>query len=148
MLLNIGLLFLVGIPTTFSDVYPDGKDRVICFHTPSPGERGTDVAMFDYADYTEKLFGYTAKIIIPDVEKNHHAIGLSKYVERFGVNVNFFKPDELLIYVDPREPPWKDYGAGPSFPYEAKRLGCHYVYSLKSGKRDTIPRFPEAFNHT
>lgn len=130
------------------DSYPKGKDRVICFHTRAPGERGTDVALYDYADYLEQLYGHTARIVIPDVEQNHKGVGLPKYVERFGSNVVFFKPDEISYIVDPREPPWKDICAGPNFPYEAKRLGCHFVYTLKSGKRDTVPRYPEAFNHS
>ena len=147
ILLSILLFCILQIASVGGEIYPQGKDRVICFHTAFMGERGTDVAIYDYADYTETMFGYTSKIITPDLKENHNGPGLSKYKTRFGDNVHFFPPDKIYIYVDPREPPWESLAAGPSFPFEAKKLGCHFVYTLKSGRRDSVPRYPEAFNH-
>ena len=37
----------------------------MCFYSNSACERGTEIAMFDYAHYVEKLFGMKSYIIFP-----------------------------------------------------------------------------------
>lgn len=115
--------------------------RTLCFHTFGAEERGTDVAIYDYADFSEALLGYKSLILLPDIPSAHNGLGLAKYKKRFGDQVVYFKPDIFL-----KENNQSDILTGESFPGEAKRLGCDFVYILKSGELHSVPYYPEAFN--
>lgn len=122
-----------------------GKDRVICFHTISACERGTDVAIYDYADFSESILGHTSVILIPDRPDARIGAGLPKYLKRFGNNTIFYKPD-VVAHLNDEKKMINELLPGKSFPMEAKRAGCDFVYTLKGGKKDSFPRYPEAFN--
>src|SRR5258708_40221556 len=68
----------------------------IAFHTNQLSLRGTEVAMYDYADYNEKLLGNESIVITkhPDVWKYSDPQAIQKFKERF--NVFFYKTNEDL----------------------------------------------------
>jgi hypothetical protein len=106
-------------------------------------ERGADVAIYDYADYNEKILGYKSMILIPDKPKCRNGASLPKYIQRFGVNgVVFYEPDKIpmgngKVALVP----------GKNLPIDAKKAGCDLIHILKSGDKLGIPRYPDAFNN-
>jgi hypothetical protein len=122
--------------------FPNQKNRTICFQTHDVSERGVDVAIFDYADYNEKLLGYKSLILIPDNTFCRNGASLPKLTKRFGSGVIFYKPDMVQL------PRGTKPLAGESFPSEAKKYGCDLIYIQKSGEKNSVPRFPEAFDNS
>ncbi len=134
-------LFLFGLWVVNSAAEVQKKQKVLCFNTHTVDERGTDVATFDYADFAEKIYGYTSKIIMPDAPSSHNGKGLSKYMKRFVNNTAFYKADSVSVNGK------MHHGVeGPSFPGECKRLGCDYVHVLKSGEKSSFPQYPQGFD--
>ncbi len=117
-------------------------NRTICFQSHDVNERGVDVAIFDYADYNEKILGYRSLMLIPDNPKARKGASLPKLIERFGDGVVFYKPDEYklssgkIILVP-----------GKNLPIDAKKAGCDLIYIQKAGDKLGVPRYPEAFNN-
>ncbi len=134
-------VFLLLATTFASFTRGEKESKILCFNSDSVSERGVDVAIYDYADYVESMYGYTSKIIMPDVPSSHKGTALSKYMKRFVNNTAFYKTETVLV--DGVEWPGMQ---GPAFPSECKKLGCDYVHLLKSGEKWTFPRYPEGFN--
>src|SRR5579859_3347765 len=59
----------------------------IAFHSNQISVRGTEVALYDYADYNEKLLGNTSIIISksPEVWPYSHEPAIEKFKNRFKV---------------------------------------------------------------
>ena len=67
--------------------------------------RGTEIAIFDYADYNEKILGNKSIIITRDYEKIKHEYDVdiqayNKFKNRFGV---FYYENQLNILVISKE---------------------------------------------
>lgn len=102
----------------------------ICFHENSPNERGTAVALFDYAHYAEKLLGHESHIILPSLsaERTDHTTALMKFQHRF--NVTFYDGPT----------------GGANLPIHAISQGCNMLYLIKSGYKSSTPAHPDAFS--
>ena len=70
------------------------RSRKICFYDNEPNGRGTANAMFDYADYTEKLWGHTAQMIFPDRSHSDYT-SLEKFKRRFNVTLYVAGPKSM-----------------------------------------------------
>lgn len=116
-----------------------GKDRTICFLVHESGE--AENVIYDYADYTESLLGYTSKILIPDHEINVKPINTKRFFQRFGNNTVTVKSEFVTIL---RKMEWRP---AKTLPTQARQHGCDYLYILKSGEDFSFPRYPEAFDH-
>lgn len=100
----------------------------ICFHVNRANERGTAIAIFDYANYAEKLLGYESHVIFPSKLEEEDTITLSKFKNRF--NVSFYDGNV----------------GNPNLPKHAINQSCNLVYLLKSGEKDSPAAFPDAFS--
>jgi hypothetical protein len=88
---------------------------VIAFHSNQLSVRGTEVALYDYAHYFEKLYSGRSIIITPKISQGHDARAASRFAQRF-----------------------------PVFPYESKdeldsilnREKVELLYSIKAGFKD------------
>jgi hypothetical protein len=89
----------------------------IAFHSNQIGLRGTEVAMYDYANYNETILGNKSIIISenPSLNQNSHTDAIAKFQSRFTVLFydNFCEVDELL-----------------------KPFGIDAIYFIKSGYND------------
>jgi hypothetical protein len=147
------------------------REVKICFYANTASERGTEIAMYDYADYAEKLLKMKSHIIFPRLlETSNHlsdngepgfefnGVGgagcrasLEKFRSRF--NVSFCGEaynDELYERVK------SEYASSesPNYPlcnnlaYEAKHnFGCDVLYLTKGGLIKHAPMHPDAFGH-
>ncbi len=116
------------------------KHHIVCFDAQNVNERGVDVAIYDFADFCEKYYNYTSKILIPDTHKARQGFGLSKYVSRFKENVVYYQLDEVVIDGNKYHIP------ETSFPQGAKNHSCEFVYTQKAGAQIHVPRYPQAFD--
>jgi hypothetical protein len=97
------------------------KYETFCFHDNEAGERGTQVAMFDYAEYSEKYFNVKSKIFFANDSSRLHAKPLKHFQDRFPV-----------ILYEMEEPQSKPVGG--RFMLEALlREGCDFLYVIKAG---------------
>lgn len=97
----------------------------ICFHENTATERGTAIAVYDYANYAEKLLGHESHVIFPS--KLEETIALTKFKNRF--NVSFY--DGVV--------------GGQNLPKHAVNQRCDLLYLIKSGEKASVPPFPDAF---
>ena len=92
------------------------KDIIIAFYTPQIDVRGTCVALFDYANYFERLYGGKSIILVPEECKSDQ-IAVFKFMNRFPVY--YFKDiegmEKLLLQYD-----------------------CNILYTIKYGKNDGL----------
>ena len=70
------------------------RSRKICFYDNEPNGRGTANAMYDYADYTEKLWGHTAHMIFPSRSHSDYT-SLEKFKSRFNVTLYVAGPKSV-----------------------------------------------------
>ena len=86
--------------------------KVVGFHSNELNERGTNVAMFDYAKYNEEILGNKSYILS---NANADLTALEKFKNRFEVFLynNFFECESF-----------------------AKEKNIEYVYYVKAGDRD------------
>lgn len=89
----------------------------ILFHENELNYRGTSIAMYDYADFNEKLLGNESFIAYHKHEKTNHIEGIEKFAKRFNV----------LAY--------EDFSEVDSF---IKKNGIDLFYAIKNGNRDGI----------
>lgn len=90
--------------------------RRLCFQSNQAGERGTEIAMYDYADFAEKLWNYESYIIFPNYTQRHtNMIALPKFQKRFNTTV-YQEPGEDLTTV-------------------VRNLKCELIYIIKAGIR-------------
>jgi hypothetical protein len=57
----------------------------IAFHCNQLSLRGTEVAIYDYAHFNEKLLGNTSIILTPSTSNGHHPLVIEKFKKRFPV---------------------------------------------------------------
>lgn len=89
---------------------------IIAFHTPAIDVRGTCVALYDYAHYSETLLG-NQSIIITKENAKHDDQALYKFENRF-----------RIIY----------YSSADSLDKILEKYKCDLLYCIKYGKRDGI----------
>ncbi len=89
----------------------------ILFHDNSLTERGTTVAVFDYADYSEKLLGHCAYIAYRQNDPNNNSQVISKFKRRFGERVIAYENFNDLNYI-------------------ARNSGIEFCYLIKAGEND------------
>lgn len=121
--------------------------RKMCFYSNQACERGTESAMYDYADYAEKLLGITSNIIFPSYIQGAQPslrLSLPKFQERFPNRVFFCGDDFIPRHLeDPPSP------LCPNLSYIAKHIaGCDMIYAQKYGTKEWEPIFPQSFNET
>jgi hypothetical protein len=95
----------------------------IAFHSMQLGYRGTEITMFDYAFYNQKLLGHESIIISPST-RNLHA--KSKFDEHFNV----------FLYDDPINYDRKDVAARRSITEICEREKVDALYVIKGGEID------------
>merc|ERR1719379_2758224 len=75
--------------------------RCLAFYSEQLGERGTEVALFDYADFSEKMLGYPNPLIIYPKNAKNKMFVVNKFISRFGngsvKEVNTFKGVDPLL---------------------------------------------------
>lgn len=117
----------------------------LCFFGNQASERGTEQALFDYADFSQKLLGAEVSIMFPryilGAQPNlRHS--LYKFQNRFAGQVFFcgdsFEPEHI-------ENPPSPLCANLS--QVAKNVvGCDMIYALKYGPKEWEPVYPASFN--
>lgn len=109
-----------------------GGHHTICFHDNDGNERGTSISLYDYADFTEILFGHKSYIIFSESVRNIKHSSIPRFQARF--NVTFYKPHDSRIV------------GGKNLPLHALRLGCDLLYMLKAGGLQSHPIYPDSFD--
>lgn len=101
------------------------KLETLCFHDNAPEERGTQVALYDYADFAEQFWGVKSKIFFVNSVSTHDGLGLKKFQKRF--NVTFY-------------PKTGDYRAGGrGLLAKVLEEKCDFLYVIKAGTPDSVP---------
>jgi hypothetical protein len=90
---------------------------IIVFHTPSLTFRGSGVALYDYAHYTELLYGYTSLILTVQTS-NHDDIAFKWFHNRFRVHVYDGTREHLECVLDD--------------------VGASVLYTIKYGTNDGV----------
>ena len=89
----------------------------ILFHENELNYRGTSIAMYDYADFNEKLLGNESFIAYDKNCKTNHILGIEKFNKRFNV----------LAY--------EDFSEVEKF---ILKNGIDFFYAIKNGNNDGI----------
>ena len=127
------IFIFLFISFIFSTFIPHGHLHKICFHNNAGSERGTAIAVFDYADFNERLLGHKSFIIFAEKLKNSNRTSIPRFQKRF--NVTFYNSLE------------RDSGiGGPSLPSHALSLGCDVLYMTKPGGMKSAPLYPDSFH--
>lgn len=101
----------------------------VCFHSNQAGERGTEVALYDYAHFNEVLLHHKSWIIFPDIETVRNGPSLQKFQKRFNVTTYTVSPNCPI-------------SGGPELTRTAKKVGCDFLYVIKGGQMLSEPIFP------
>lgn len=89
-------------------------NKTIIFHDNNLTVRGTSVALYNYADYNERILGNKSIIMArPDDYTN---VAKKKFTDRFECNFSWFNGVDTLNY--------------------AKSVGADYFYTIKAGTPD------------
>ena len=91
-------------------------NKKICFHTNELCERGTTVAIYDYAYYNEIILNNTSLFVLPNYDKVTKGLSYQKFKERFGSKIFYYEPQEKFSLVK-----------------RAKEINCEIVYIIKDG---------------
>lgn len=97
------------------------SNLTICFTTNELNERGTTVAIYDYANYNEKLLKNKSLFVLPAVDAVTRGASISRFRSRFG----------YLHYYD--------VNTKFSLSEKAASLNCNVLYVIKAGGYDSKP---------
>lgn len=166
--LGIFILFPILTCSLFDTSLTEGVK--ICFYGNTAGERGTEIAMYEYADYSERLLKMKSHIIFPRIIETSNVLSdladkttaspifggagcrasLAKFQKRF--NVSFCgEPysEELLDNINKEISSTEDnyiYPICNNLALEAKRdFSCDLLYVQKGGLLKSPPQYPDAF---
>ena len=92
---------------------------IIAFHTPTIDERGTCVALYDYAHYNEKLLKNESLILIPKSSYNTSCVMNAEVLKKFSSRF-------VILYYESEED------------LESICEFCDVLYCIKYGKRDSV----------
>jgi hypothetical protein len=125
-------LFISICLECLSNIDPYDKDAVrgkvvktLCFHDNDAGERGTGVAMYDYADFAEVLWNTTSIIFFPNHADRLKPPVLQKFQDRF--KVVLYQPDHRLP------------AGGRYLLASLLEHKCDFLYVIKAGKLSSVP---------
>ena len=144
-------LYITLTPTRFgtqiglSEKTKRREKFLVCFHASQIGRRGTEVAVFDYAQTLLLLGGdrYAVRFIVPK-----HAY-LNAIQNAADVKLQFesaFGPFEVY---DALVAGWEASAQagnsmlGGGLANSTRKLGCKMLYTLKAGARNDPPTFPQ-----
>lgn len=108
--------------------------EIFCFHTNQASERGSEVALFDYAHYAEKLLGYKSHMLFPNVSAIYNGRSFHKISTRFPMTL--YKPSEGHIT------------GGPILFETAQQIKCNFLYIIKDGTEYGNPSYPDSFKES
>jgi len=103
--------------------------KTIAFYSPHLSERGTEVAMYDYAHYNEKILGNKSIIIYHDKCTKNNITAIEKFKNRFevfeisGPNYDFGWNAEIIV---------------PLIDKIILEQKCDVLYMQKGGKNDGV----------
>jgi hypothetical protein len=109
--------------------------ETICFHSNQASERGTEVALYDYADFAELLYGFKSKILFPDTPKTKTGKGLEMFQKRFEVGLY---PLQEGIHQ----------AGGKYLLLKAYEMHCDYLYILKTGRKSDKPFYDSSYKNS
>lgn len=89
----------------------------ILFHENELNYRGTSIAMYDYADFNEKLLGNESFIAYDKNCKTNHPLGIKKFKNRFNI-LAYEHFDEVEDFI--------------------RKNGIDFFYAIKNGDNDGI----------
>jgi hypothetical protein len=104
--------------------------KKLCFHSNHAGERGTEVAMYDYADFSEQMLGYKVHIIFP--AHGSDGLGMKRFQKRFNVTTYEVYPRQIG-------------SGGVNLLKHLKEVQCDWLYIIKEGLKKDKPAFPTTF---
>lgn len=164
------LAWLVSVPFFVSGLDTSKTAGVrICFYSNTASERGTEIAMYEYAEYAEKLLNMKAHIIFPKLletsnslsdrladEAQYVGVGgmgcrgsLNKFASRFNVSFCGEGYSESLYrnaLAQYGSPDSVFYPICNNLSYEAAHdFNCDILYLTKAGLFKHAPLYPNAF---
>lgn len=111
----------------------ENKKYKILFFSSQASVRGTEVALYDYANHVEKYFGHEAYITYISNYPTNHDSTVKKFKDRFG--------DRVI----PFEVPGVTYHWGKHMPFIREKInekvlecGADFFYAQKKGERDGV----------
>eukprot|EP00966_Prymnesium_polylepis_P031351 729275-Prymnesium_polylepis.2 len=127
------------MPPALAQLVPDALAHApvrVAFYTNQLCERGTEVALFDYADLGERLLGFTAWVLYPIGAEHNFGPTIDKFRRRFGERL---VPLRRTDHTQPAgDQPLPNY-AQPSQQEVGsilRRHGITHVYVIKVGVPD------------
>lgn len=99
--------------------------KTLCFHDNDAGERGTQVALYDYADYAEVFWGVKSVVFFPNNPSKLKPGPLKKFQSRFKV---------VLYGVEGRWPV-----GGRELLRKLLESNCDFFYVIKAGTTGSHP---------
>jgi hypothetical protein len=100
----------------------------IAFYSPHLSERGTETAMYDFADYNEKLLGNKSIIIYNPHCPSNNQTAIDKFKKRF----------EVFTLDIENDPGWVGEIITPAVDKIIKKEKCDIFYTQKIGKNDGV----------
>jgi hypothetical protein len=118
---NLRSLFQTLLIFSLLLVRIQASNLTICFSTNELNERGTTVAIYDYAHYNEKLLDNKSLFVLPAVEAVTRGASMPRFKARFGT------------------PYYYDTNIRFSLTDKAMSLSCDVLYVIKAGGFDSKP---------
>lgn len=122
MLLAISLLHVSSSSSPSSN-----QQLTICFHTNEFNNRGTTVAIYDYAHYNEVLLKHKSIFLMPNLTAVFEGVSYPKFHKRFGTIHSYELTDSGGMV------------------QKAVDLKCDVLYIMKSGDLLSGPAFHKQF---
>ena len=99
---NLGIRKKIILPSSNGILYnsPFKKTLRVAFHSNQIGIRGTEVAMYDYANYNETLLNNKSFIISRQFSPFHDHYAMQKYKDRFGTIMFYNVWDEVEKFIE------------------------------------------------
>lgn len=158
-----GTLCVVWMHSIAQDILIDTsvtQNKHICFYSNTAGERGAEIAMYDYADYAERILKMKSTVLFPRILESSNPMSdqLSADLSHIGIggpgsrmslqkfsrfNVSFcgepFSYALLQRVVASFDVDQQPYCICNKLSWEAKHnIGCDLLYIIKSGRRRTL----------
>ena len=102
----------------------------IAFYSPHLALRGTEVTMYDFAHYNEKILGNESIIIYNDNNPANHPTVIAKFAKRFKKVHSLKGPDFNFT--------WQSEHTVPLIDEVIEKEGCDALYMQKFGNNDGV----------
>lgn len=103
----------------------------VCFHANEASERGTEIALYDYADYLEILYGITSTMLFPNISSITDGPSFQRFQKRFPIS--FYEVERHI--------------GGRNLLVKAAEVNCDFIYMLKAGKKKSNPSYESTIKH-